>query len=76
MSRRALPDARRAGFSARLVGGEDDVRSPTLARRSRPSSGDDILAHMMAAEIDELLRRLDAAVEQLKTWEFAREALN
>ena len=32
-------------------------------------------ADMMALEIDELLRRLSAAVEQLKTWEFAREVL-
>ena len=36
----------------------------------------DILAHMMATELDDLLRRLSAAVEQLKTWEFAQEALN
>jgi hypothetical protein len=32
-------------------------------------------ANMMEAEIDELLRRLSAAVEQLKSWEFAREVL-
>jgi chromosomal replication initiation ATPase DnaA len=31
---------------------------------------------MMADEIDELLRRLEGAVEQLKTWEFAQEVLN
>jgi hypothetical protein len=30
---------------------------------------------MMADEIDELLRQLEAAVEQLKTWEFAQETL-
>lgn len=32
-------------------------------------------AAMMEAEIDELLRRLSAAVETLATWEFAQETL-
>lgn len=52
------------------------AQPPTLAQQIEAvEQAIDILAHMMAAEIDELLRRLDAAVEQLRTWEFAREVL-